>query len=151
MTSLLQLRAPVTTAVRRYAVGKAGQPLFIHDVIKRYGHTVRLIAVKDLPHGKAYQGDVVHVKAGYARNFLVPKKMAVYATPQNFEKLGLVDPQIETEEQRMARLEREASFDKKADQYSKEADLLRYYLRNKVVSEDLVCRAAFITEFEVAD
>ena len=101
---------------------------------KRWGHTVRLIALEDLPHGKAYKGDVVTVKAGYARNHLVPQKLALYATPQNFEKLGIVDPDFETEEERIARLQRESNMTATEDRYLKEADLLKKYLKNKVVS-----------------
>jgi hypothetical protein len=100
------------------------------------GHSVRLIALEDLPHGKGYQGDVVHVKAGYARNFLVPKQKAVYATPQNFEKLNIVDPQKESEEQRLERLQRESSMSKTEEQYLKQADLLKKFLRTKVVSNE---------------
>lgn len=101
---------------------------------KRWGHTVRLIALEDLPHGKAYKGDVLTVKAGYARNHLVPQKLAAYATPQNFEKLGVVDPDFETEEERIARLQRESNMTATEDRYLKEADLLKKYLKNKVVS-----------------
>lgn len=100
----------------------------------RYAHSVRLIALEDLPHGKGYKGDVLSVKAGYARNYLVPQKKAVYATPQNFELLGIVDPNFETEEQRLARLQRESSMDAKAEQYLKETDMLKKYLRTKTVS-----------------
>ena len=32
-------------------------------------------------------GDVIKVKDGYARNFLIPKKMAYVATPANLKKL----------------------------------------------------------------
>jgi hypothetical protein len=105
---------------------------------KRNGHSVRLIALEDLPHGKAYKGDVVSVKAGYARNFLVPKKKAVYATPLNFQKLGIVDPEFETEEERIARMERESSMDQKEEQLLKNSDLLKSYLRNKTVSAFVV-------------
>ncbi len=101
---------------------------------KRWGHTVRLIALEDLPHGKAYKGDVLTVKAGYARNHLVPQKLAAYATPQNFERLGVVDPDFETEEERIARLQRESNMTATEDRYLKEADLLKKYLKNKVVS-----------------
>jgi ribosomal protein L9 len=105
-------------------------------MMKRWlGHSVRLIALEDLPHGKGYQGDVIHVKAGYARNFLVPKQRAVYATPQNFEKLGIVDPHLESEEQRLERMQRESSMSKTEEQYLKHADLLKKFLRTKVVSE----------------
>lgn len=107
---------------------------------KRWG-SVRLIALEDLPHARGYKGDVLTVKAGYARNFLIPHKKAVYATPQNFVKLGMVDPDYETEEQRLARLQRESSLDKKAEQHLKEADKLKRYLRNKVVRVFCVCVA----------
>ena len=101
---------------------------------KGWGHTVRLIALEDLPHGKAYKGDVVTVKAGYARNHLIPQKFALYATPQNFERLGIIDPDFETEEERIARLQRESNMTATEDRYLKEADLLKKYLKNKVVS-----------------
>lgn len=100
---------------------------------RRWAHTVRLIALEDLPHGKAYKGDVLNVKAGYARNHLVPQKLALYATPQNFERLGIVDPDYETEDERIARLQRESNMTAAEDQYLKEADLLKKYLRNKVL------------------
>lgn len=109
---------------------------------KRWGHTVRLIALEDLPHGKAYKGDVLTVKAGYARNHLVPQKLALYATPQNFEKLGIVDPDFETEEERIARLQRESNMTATEDRYLKEADLLKKYLKNKVVSRTIVVENA---------
>jgi len=100
---------------------------------KRFGHTVRLIALEDLPHGKAYKGDVVTVKAGYARNHLVPQKLALYATPQNFERLGVVDPDFETEDERIARLQRESNMTAAEDKHLKDSDLLKKYLKNKVL------------------
>lgn len=115
-------------------MASARTQLLASTTTKRWAHNVRLIAVADLPHGKGYKGDVVSVKAGYARNFLVPKKLAIYATPQNFEKHGIVDPDVETEEERIVRLVREASFDQREEQLVKEADMLKHYLRNKVVS-----------------
>lgn len=93
------------------------------------GHTVRLIAIKDLPPGgrKAYQGDVITVKAGYARNYLLPQKYAVYATPQNFEKYNVVDP--DSEEAKLAAKKEIAEDDK----LLQEADLLKKYLKDKVL------------------
>ena len=95
------------------------------------GHTVRIIVTQDVSEGKLYQGDIANVSAGYARNLLIPKKMAVYATRQNFEKLQIKDPALETGEERRLRLEREAEAGDDKD--LKAADLLRFYLRNKVV------------------
>lgn len=108
------------------------QPL----IPRRYGHTVRIILKEDLPDGRGYSGDVMTVKAGYARNYLVPKKMALYATPENFERLGVTDPEAETIEEKRARLAAEAAAeeDEEAAADLRAADLLKHYLRNKVVS-----------------
>ena len=114
------------------------QPL----VPRRYGHTVRIILKEDLPDGRGYSGDVMTVKAGYARNYLVPKKMALYATPENFERLGVTDPEAETIEEKRARLAAEAAAeeDEEAAADLRAADLLKHYLRNKVVSS-FTCKA----------
>ena len=105
-------------------------------VPRRYGHTVRIILKEDLPDGRGYSGDVMTVKAGYARNYLVPKKMALYATPENFARLGVADPEAETMEEKRARLAAEAAVeeDEEAAADLRAADLLKHYLRNKVVS-----------------
>ena len=100
---------------------------------RRYmGHTVRIILTQDVSDGKLYSRDIATVKAGYARNFLIPQKKAVYATRQNFVKLNLKDPDLETAEERQARLDREAIAGDDKD--LKAADVLRTYLSNKVVS-----------------
>ena len=71
----------------------------------RHKHRVRVIVTRDLPEGQmrgAYAGEVHDVAAGYARNYLVPEKYAVYATPRNFERCGLVDPAIAAREEEHA-------------------------------------------------
>lgn len=98
---------------------------------------VRIIATADLPNGKAYRNDVADVAAGYARNYLIPQRFAVYATRENFRRLGLKDPELETVEERRLRLEREALATD--DQDLKAADLLRHYLRNKTVRVSRAC------------
>lgn len=100
---------------------------------KRMMGTVRVIARCDWDNGKAYTDDVMEVRAGYARNYLVPRKMAVYATRENFLRFGIADPDHETEEQRQKRLAKEASKD---DIDQKAHDLLRKYFRNKTVRVD---------------
>lgn len=95
----------------------------------RNGHTVRVILTSDLADGKGYAGEVCDVKAGFARNYLIPLKKALYATPTNFARAGVVDPELrsETAEERKARERLESDEDLKA------ADFLRYYLRNKTL------------------
>jgi large subunit ribosomal protein L9 len=46
----------------------------------------QLVLIEDVPHlGK--QGDVVEVKAGYARNYLLPNSLATVPTPHNLKLL----------------------------------------------------------------
>jgi Ribosomal protein L9, N-terminal domain len=108
------------------------QRISLDECGRRYmGHTVRIILTQDVSDGKLYTGDIATVKAGYARNYLIPQKKAVYATRQNFIKLNVKDPELETAEERQARLDREAVAGDDKD--LKAADILRRYLQNKVV------------------
>ena len=47
---------------------------------------MRVIFVEDVPN-VARTGEVKDVKPGYARNYLLPKKLAVAATPQELQRL----------------------------------------------------------------
>ena len=47
---------------------------------------MRVIFVEDVPN-VARTGEVKDVKPGYARNFLLPKRLAVAATPQELQRL----------------------------------------------------------------
>jgi hypothetical protein len=100
------------------------------NVAVRCAHNVRVIVQQDVPP-KAYEGDILHVKAGYARNYLIPQKKAVYATRCNFEKLNIQDPDLETTEQKRDRLAKEAASGEDLD--LKASEVLKHYLRNKVV------------------
>lgn len=47
---------------------------------------MKVILIEDIPTiGK--MGSLIHVKDGYARNFLMPKKLAIPANPQNLKSL----------------------------------------------------------------
>jgi large subunit ribosomal protein L9 len=98
----------------------------------RLAHSVRVVLTQDIGEGEGkYKGDVVHVRAGFARNHLIPKKLALYATVDNFKRLGMSDPDSETVEERRERLERERQLAEQGGKELKAADLLRKYLRNK--------------------
>ena len=47
------------------------------------------------------QGDVVNVKRGYARNYLVPRGFALYATPANLKNLNTIKNKLADEEQKL--------------------------------------------------
>jgi len=95
----------------------------------RQKHTVRVILKSKV--GQNEPGEVITVKPGYARNFLIPKKMALYAIPSNFQRLGLTDPEKETPEDRRERLKREAAEEASEEQIA--ASILTKYLSNKVL------------------
>jgi large subunit ribosomal protein L9 len=60
---------------------------------------VKLLLKESIKHvGKV--GDVVEVSAGYARNFLLPKDLAVEPTPNNVKKIEARRKEIEQEEAR---------------------------------------------------
>lgn len=44
------------------------------------------------------KGDVVNVKRGFARNYLVPRNFALYATPKNMKKLEVLKKQFADDE-----------------------------------------------------
>ena len=100
----------------------------------RHKHQVRVIVTRDLPEGQmrgVYAGEVHDVAAGYARNYLVPEKYAVYATPRNFERCGLVD--TAKEDAAAAAMLSSLVDDDEGNEDLRAADLLRRYLRNKSV------------------
>jgi ribosomal protein L9 len=101
----------------------------------RHKHQVRVIVTRDLPDGQmrgVYAGEVHDVAAGYARNYLVPEKYAVYATPRNFERCGLVDTAKE-DAAAAAMLSSLVDDDVEGNEDLRAADLLRRYLRNKSI------------------
>jgi large subunit ribosomal protein L9 len=51
------------------------------------------------------KGEVVNVKRGYARNYLIPREYALYATPANMKKLGQIQQDLkEAEEKKIGEL-----------------------------------------------
>lgn len=63
---------------------------------------MEIILLKDIDN-LGYKHDVVDVKPGYGRNYLIPQKMAVIANAPNRKKLEKIMEEIESKEQ--ARLE----------------------------------------------
>ncbi len=65
---------------------------------------MEVILLQDVS-GVGKKGDVVKVKDGYARNYLIPRKFALPATPGN---LKMVREQMTLHEERSARRKKEA-------------------------------------------
>ncbi|KAJ1490856.1 ribosomal protein L9, N-terminal domain-containing protein, partial [Baffinella frigidus] len=70
---------------------------------------VELVVIKDFP-SLGFRGEEVSVRPGYARNYLIPQKMAVYATPDNRAKFLLEKSEeervVQEKERRVFKLER---------------------------------------------
>ncbi len=47
------------------------------------------------------KGEILNVKRGYARNYLIPRNLALYATPINMKKLGSIQAKAMEEEERL--------------------------------------------------
>lgn len=53
------------------------------------------------------KGEVVSVKRGYARNYLIPRDYAIYATPSNMKRLGSIQEELKVaEEKRLLELKK---------------------------------------------
>jgi Ribosomal protein L9, N-terminal domain len=107
------------------------QPQQIPMCLFRWRHTVRVILTEANVYHHNTVGSVLHVTAGMARNYLIPQKKAIYAIPENFERLGLKDPAIETDEERQRRLAQEAADAANLELIA--ANVLEKYLKNKTV------------------
>ncbi len=46
------------------------------------------------------KGEVVNVKRGFARNYLVPRGYALYATPGNMKRLGTIQEELQAAEEK---------------------------------------------------
>lgn len=57
---------------------------------------MKVLLIKEVPN-LGVPGDVVEVKDGYARNYLIPKKLAVLPTPHNVERFRKLKEKYEME------------------------------------------------------
>ncbi|GBD11091.1 50S ribosomal protein L9 [bacterium HR23] len=62
---------------------------------------IRVIFVQDVPP-RYRAGDVREVAGGYARNYLIPRGLALPATPPNLQRLGKIKKVGEERRQRLA-------------------------------------------------
>lgn len=71
------------------------------------------------------KGKLVNVRRGYARNYLIPRAYAIYATPANMKRLGSIQADLKVaEEKKLAELKTLAekiasiklTFDRKVDE-----------------------------------
>jgi large subunit ribosomal protein L9 len=84
-------------------------------LISKKGGNMEIILLEDVPSlGKA--GDLVKASDGYARNYLIPNKLAIKATPKNRKKL---EHEKRLAQDKMDKVRREAEkFAKRIEEFS---------------------------------
>ncbi len=83
---------------------------------------MELILIDDVFH-LGRRGDLVRVASGYGRNYLLPKRLAVVATPGNLKMI---------EQQKLAQVKREAKNQEEAGILAEELNQLHLILSRKV-------------------
>ena len=86
------------------------------------------------------RGEIVKVKAGYARNYLLPRKLAVEATASNVRQI---------EQERAALLKREASERSSAESQADQMRALRLNFERKVGEHGMLYGS--VTSMDIAE
>ncbi len=100
-------------------------------------------------------GDIINVKSGYARNYLIPKDMAVYATKANISKIEYqVEKSKEIEAQKVEKLKEVAiKLDKltlKFELKAGEEDKLFGSVTNQMIIDNLLEQGYNIEKKDIA-
>jgi large subunit ribosomal protein L9 len=85
------------------------------------------------------KGDVVNVSAGYARNFLLPKKLAVLATPANMKQI---------EQEKAAAVRREAKEKEEAEALARQLSQVSLQVSRKVGENEVLYGS--VTSMDIA-
>jgi large subunit ribosomal protein L9 len=85
------------------------------------------------------KGDVVNVSAGYARNFLLPKKLAVLATPANMKQI---------EQEKAAAVRREANEKEEAEALARQLSQVSLQVSRKVGENEVLYGS--VTSMDIA-
>lgn len=67
---------------------------------------MKVILVQDIP-GKGKRGEVKEVRTGYARNYLIPKGIAVEATTQNIQQMKNQEKSLQKKKEKIVAQARE--------------------------------------------
>ncbi len=94
---------------------------------------------EDIDHLGA-RGDIVRVKAGYARNYLLPRKLAVQATASNVKQI---------EQERAALLKKEATERTGAEAQAEQMRALRLDFQRKVGEHGILYGS--VTSMDIAE
>jgi len=86
------------------------------------------------------KGDVVRVSDGYARNFLLPKKLAVLATPANIRQI---------EQEKVAAVRREAIEKREAEMLAEQLSKVSLSLARKAGENDVLYGS--VTSMDIAE
>ena len=91
---------------------------------------MKVIFLQDVS-GKGRRGEIKEVAAGYGRNFLLPQKLALLATPATIKE---VEAKVQQELEKEA--ERQRVFAAELEEFARQLDGTTFTFKEKVVSED---------------
>jgi large subunit ribosomal protein L9 len=86
------------------------------------------------------KGDVVNVSDGYARNFLLPKKLAVLATPSNMKQI---------EQEKAAAVRREAKEKQEVEALARQLSQVSIQVSRKVGENEVLYGS--VTSMDIAE
>ncbi len=86
------------------------------------------------------KGDVVNVSDGYARNFLLPKKLAVLATPSNMKQI---------EQEKAAAVRREAKEKQEVEALARQLSQVSLQVSRKVGENEVLYGS--VTSMDIAE
>lgn len=101
--------------------------------------TMEILLMEDLDN-LGGRGEIVRVKAGYGRNYLLPRKLAIEATPANKKMI---------EQQRKALLKREAAAKSTAQMQAAQLQALTLNFERKVGEHGLLYGS--VTSLDIAE
>lgn len=101
--------------------------------------TMEVLLMEDLDN-LGGRGEIVKVKAGYGRNYLLPRKLAIEATPGNRRMI---------EQQRKSLLKREAALRSTADMQAQQMGALTLNFERKVGEQGLLYGS--VTSMDIAE
>src|SRR5215475_14557700 len=99
------------------------------DLLNHFGEGILEIILCECIDKLGVLGDVVNVSPGYARNYLLPKKLAVLATPANMKQI---------EQEKAAAVRREALERKDAEALAQQISQVIIQVQRKVGENDVL-------------
>ena len=81
---------PLMPATSSFRIARPAALLLQNKTVTRAGSSIPIVLLQNLEN-KGKVGEVIKVKGGYARNFLIPRKIAKYASRENIKTFASME------------------------------------------------------------